>query len=482
MWNKLKDKFIQTKNWILDKWHKLKEWFLKYWKKITSIAIIGTAIAAGGLIEQNLNRNEISIEKINEKYNSAQQIKEKYTLDRAVLIRDIIKNSELDRYKGEPKDRIKITIGDNSKEEFVPKIKLERWDEVNFSITPKDLDKVDTKDKTLSFDGDKINFTTPKMNFSMYDVPVTANDEGSYKFIWYLNEPPATNKVEFDIETSGLDFFYQPALNAENTDPNLTCTETQCKDADGNVVAERPQNVVGSYVAYHSGNPINYNGGKEYKTGQAFFIYRPHIIDAEGKETWGILHIENGIYQVEIPQDFLDTCRYPIKSNDTFGYTTAGGSFTFTAANRAFISKGSPTSSGTVSKISIYAARNTADTNFKGVIWLVSDKTIITNGVAGTVTITGAASWLDVNYGTNPDVVSGTNYYVGGVSDVSGGYLLYNTGVSGDGGISESNSYATPISLGTIGVNDRRHSIYATYTASGGGAAAEPEFYYQIIE
>jgi len=467
-----------NKNIIADTWYYAKD---KIKKTLIILGLITIVFAA-----DDLTKNEVSLEKIQQKYEQAIELKDKYQLDGTSLIRKDIKNLELDAYKNEPKDEIKITIGDKDKTEFVPDIELKRWNEISFKIKP-NLEGVATKDKDLTFEGEKIKFDTPKISFEMYEY---TEGEGGYKFIWYLNEKPATNKVEFQIETSGLNFFRQPSLTeeyqngySEEFQKEIVVSETQVKDLEGNVLVERPENVVGSYAVYHqTKGGMNDINGKEYKTGQAFMIYRPHIIDAEGKETWGNLHIENGIYSVEIPQDFLDTCRYPIKSNDTFGYTTAGGSFTFTAANRAFISKGSPTSSGTVSKISIYAARNTADTNFKGVIWLVSDKTIITNGVAGTVTITGAASWLDVNYGTNPDVVSGTNYYVGGVSDVSGGYLLYNTGVSGDGGISESNSYATPISLGTIGVNDRRHSIYATYTASGGGAAAEPEFYYQIIE
>src|SRR4030042_1498594 len=171
------------------------------------------------------------------------------------------------------------------------------------------LSGVASKDKLLSFEGEKVKFNTPKISFEMYDVPSTANDEGSYKYFLYLNEPPATNKIEFDIETSGLDFFYQPELTQQEID-------------DGCI---RPPEIVGSYAVYHqTKGGMNDSAGKEYKVGKAFHIYRPHIIDAEGTETWGNLHIENGIYSVEIPQDFLDTAVYPIKSNDTFGYTTVG--------------------------------------------------------------------------------------------------------------------------------------------------------------
>jgi len=53
-------------------------------------------------------------------------------------------------------------------------------------------------------------------------------------------------------------------------------------------------------------NPgTNWVGGKEYKAGKFGHIYRPHLYDSNGLEAWGDLHIENGIYSVEIPQEFF---------------------------------------------------------------------------------------------------------------------------------------------------------------------------------
>src|SRR4030042_761694 len=298
-------------------------WIKKQAKKLLIIlGIISIVYAA-----DDLTTNEISPEEVAIKFEQS-QIKQNYTLDGVKLERKIIKNAELDKYKNEPKDEIKIEIGSNepvavkgllggatgaTTSEFTPSIKLTRWNEVNFKITPIGLDKVATKDKTLSFEGEKIKFGTPKMSFEMYE---TAEEDG-YKYIWYLNEKPATNKVEFQIETSGLDFFYQPELTPEEI-------------AEG---AFRPENVVGSYAVYHQtkGGMVD-AWGKDYKVGKAFHIYRPKIIDAEGKETLGILKIENGIYSVEIPQDFLDKAVYPIKSNDEFGYhpVTPGSSISGT--------------------------------------------------------------------------------------------------------------------------------------------------------
>ena len=257
-----------------------------------------TALLVGGFYFGGVD--EISQAKLTEKYALATEIKAKYSLDGTSLIKTDIKNPELDAYKNEPKDEIKITLGDKDALEFVPNIELKRWSEVSFKIKPKGLESA--KDKDLKFEGDKVKFDTPKISYEMYDF---TEGEGGYKYIWYLNEAPTTNKIEFDIETSGLDFFYQPELTPEEI-------------AQG---AFRPENVVGSYAVYHqTKGGMNDSAGKDYKTGQAFMIYRPHIIDANGAETWGILNIKDGIYSVEIPQDFLDKAVFPIKSNDTFNW------------------------------------------------------------------------------------------------------------------------------------------------------------------
>jgi hypothetical protein len=260
---------------------------------------------------------------VSAKYN-ASEIKDKYQLDGVALERKEIKNAELDKYKGEPKDEVEVILGDKQIDgmlgadaEFEPNIELKRWNEVSFKIKPKGIDKVGSKDKNLSFEKDKIKFSTPKMNFEMYNI------EDGYKYIWFLNEKPKSNIVEFDIETAGLDFFYQPPLTqeykngySEEFKKEITVTETQVKDLDGNVLAEKPENVVGSYAVYHSTkggmNDIN---GKDYKVGKAFHLFRPRLCDTNNNCIWGDLFIDisRGIYQITIDLDFLNTAKYPIK-------------------------------------------------------------------------------------------------------------------------------------------------------------------------
>jgi len=425
-----------------------------------------TALLVGGFYLGGVD--EISKTKLTEKYALATEIKAKYSLDGTSLIKTEIKNPELDKYENEPKDEIKITLGDKDALEFTPKIKLERWSEVSFSLKPKGLELV--ADKDLKFEGDKIKFDTPKISFEMYDVPATETDEGSFKYIWYLNEPPATNRVEFDIEASGLDFFYQPPMTEEHLEEGQTADETHIYDSEGNVVAYRPENVVGSYAVYHqTKGGMNDEAGKEYKTGQAFFIYRPHIIDANGAETWGILHIENGIYSVEIPQDFLDTAVYPIKSNDTFGYTTAGGSYEFTSADRLYGSLFTPGGTGTITGISTYGTSFSETANFKGAVVLESTLNFITNGISNAAgQLYNTYQWIQATFGTNPSISTSTGYDLSFLSSTSNLVIMYNSGSANQGLYDSSNSYTTPTNPTDGSRNTKKYSIYATYTAAAG--------------
>jgi len=362
--------------------------------------------------------------------------------------------------KGTPKDLITTEVGDTKQAEFFPQVKLCRWgdsendNEVNFSVR---LIDTEYEKATVTTEGDKIVWDKDNVKIEMYDF---AEGDGGYKFVWYLKEKPLTNRVEFSIQSKNLDFFYQPELTQQEID-------------DG---AFRPPEIIGSYAVYHqTKGGMNDSAGKEYKTGQAFMIYRPHIIDASGAETWGNLHIENGIYSVEIPQDFLDNAVYPIKSNDTFGYTTIGSSSVTSADdNSSWFAKGTPAGgNGTVSKISTYvkSAFSTSPI-IKGVIWLVSDSSIISGGIGGTFNVTSVAGWRDTTYSSPPSVVNGTAYYVGVVNNTYYTVRYYNTGSSGDGGNEGAggNNYTTPEAIGTINNPTRLYSTYATYTASGGSA------------
>src|SRR3990167_11274648 len=131
--------------------------------------------------------------------------------------------------KDSPKDRIEVEIGDSKQPDFKPQVKLMRWDnEVNFSVRFID-NSVDIE--TVKTETDKIIWEKGNYKIEFQDILPTDTDEGSHKYIWYLKQKPLTNKVEFTIQSKGLDFFYKPELTAEEI-------------AEGTF---RPENVVGSY-------------------------------------------------------------------------------------------------------------------------------------------------------------------------------------------------------------------------------------------
>jgi len=208
-----------------------------------------------------------------------------------------------------PKDFLEVEIGDAKQERFFPQMKVKRWqNECNFSIR---LQEAETGKESVKREGEKIIWNKGNLELDFYEI------EDAFKFDYIIKKKPATNKLTFTLQSKDVKFYYQPELTQKEKDEG----------------AVRPENVVGSYAVYsETKGGMNRADGKEYKCGKVGHIYRPKLIDAEGKETWGNLHIENGIYSVEIPQDFLDKAVYPIKSNDTFGYTTAGGTGTSIAS------------------------------------------------------------------------------------------------------------------------------------------------------
>ena len=270
--------------------------------------------------------SDVSVAKLQEKYNASPEVRGKYTLDGASLVRNKIVNPEKDKYKNEPKDEIKVRIGNKSDllgadAEFVPSIELTRWNEVSFKIEPITGQLGAIKNKQLSFEGEKIIYED---NQRKYEMSETTEEEGGYKMGWYLKEKPATNKVEFSLTAKGLDFFYQPPLTeeyqngySEEFKKEIVVSETQVKDLEGNVLVERPVEVVGSYAIFHKskGGLVDSNG-KSYGTGKFGHIYRPRICDVINSCVWGELFIDAnaGIYRITISQSWLDTAKYPIKS------------------------------------------------------------------------------------------------------------------------------------------------------------------------
>jgi hypothetical protein len=229
----------------------------------------------------------------------------------------------------------------------------------------------------------------------------------------------------------------------------------------------RPENVVGSYVVYASENKINWVGGKEYKCGQVGFIYRPRIIDSAGTEVWGDLHIENGILSVIIPQEFLDKAVYPVRhaAGLTFGYTTDGGSDVEITVNTLSATKGTPSSSGTISSYTV---------RIKSAVYAYFRLGLIeTSGFTILDVVEGTYAFPDYNnrgIDTSESVTADTNYYIFVIPNKTA-QIAYTSANSGDGIYDSSNSYSTPTNPTDYSNTTRKNTLYATYTAAASGPA-----------
>lgn len=399
-----------------------------------------------GIIPRFSYERIVNIISLKNKVNSAEAIKKKYQVDGVSLV-----------LPAENENEVRVAIGEKNGKNFEPVLNLEKWDgEASIKLRSNFFESegntaVDMKD-------DKIEFDMSKSNFQLYELESSEElPNGGYEFEITLKEKPETNKVEFRLDTKGLDFFYQSELSKEEKE-------------EGRV---RPENVIGSYAVYYEGGikgDYSQSGGKDYKAGKFGHIFRPKIYDSVGKWVWGDLKIDEGagVLSVAIPQEFLDNAVYPVKhaAGLTFGNTNIGGS-TYDGAINSDIDAyvGTPVSSGTVDSIHIYSRRITAGTtNWKGLV-IQGDgiETILTNGItpAGVMNSTTAQWWVNT-YSTKPSVNAGMEYYIGWIGD--GDVRFYYDDGGNDNLIDTSNNYTTPTDPTDATYDAYILSYYATYS------------------
>lgn len=368
-----------------------------------------------------------------------------------------INNTYIGIPKDDPQDRLQVEVGDSKQPEFYPQVKIMRWDnEVNasFRLTS------DLTNASFAKDGEKVNWEQGETEAHFYNLPIDEkHPEGGYEFEVVLKSKPKTNRVEMSLQTKGLEFFYQPALTQEEIDQG----------------ASRPENVVGSYAVYYKDCPANYVDGKLYRVGKAFHIFRPRIEDAVGNWTWGELNIDEarGTLTVTIPQKFLDEAVYPVRhaAGLTFGYTGQGAAGTYGTQDiyRAAKATGA---AGTANSISAYIRADfyqAGTSNVKFALYKVSDGTII--GYTTEASYTGETfdGKQTLNFVVEP-TISAIDYWIcSWGNDVMGPVAMYYDTVEDEGSATSHNyseSWTSPATF--ITYDDKRYSIYCTYTAGGG--------------
>lgn len=296
---------------------------------------------------------------------------------------------------------------------------------------------------------------------SMEAVPIDATstmEDGGMEININLNSKPATNVFTFQLSNwQNLDFFYQPALTAQEIKEGAT----------------RPDNVVGSYAVYYKNHSNHITGQTNYATGKAYHIFRPLVTDKNGATVWASMSYANGILTVTVPQSFLDSAVYPVKVDPTFGYTTQGASdinltnssFTTTFADRA------DAISGTLTSVSAYIKASGANCVVNGCLVALSVYSHNSGTSKPNARIVGSSSFAvgGTSYTLQTQSLStslsNTTYWAvaEGAND---GFTVHEL-LAYDVGTNTPNYGASNESdIGTWALDSNNYSVYATYTST----------------
>ena len=374
-----------------------------------------------------------------------------------------------------------VEIGDKDSIDFKPKAKVKRWGgECSLTI------ELPTNEKVLPvIEGEKVKWKGKDTDIEMFSKEADdGNEQGSFEYDIVLREKPKSNIQTLNFNSDNLKFYYQPPLTqefkagwSEEFQCEIEVNETTVTNkATGDVLVHRPKKVVGSYVAYHATktnmHPSQVEADK-YKTGQAFFWYRPLIWDSSvpRKECWGELYIDkvNGIRTVTIPQDFLDSAVYPATIDDEFGYHTKGSTLNY-INSYMYGSLFPSTADGTPTAMGIYIENTTSAKNI-GLAIYEADFDLM-DYVKPVAIASTYDDWKEASLvGGTSSIVNGNSYWlVVSRSDIDHATIWTRYTASSIPRAYDVLAYAdfpedpwTPTESGT-----RTFSIYCTYTPSGG--------------
>lgn len=361
--------------------------------------------------------------------------------------------------KADARDRIAVEVGDSKQAEFLPQVKVQRWDnEVNLSVRLKH----DEAAPTVRRVGEEVRWRGDRKGVDFYEItPNAEHPEGGTEVDVLLYERPANDRVEFTLNTKGLRFAYQPPLTAEEIERGM----------------RRSERIVGSWAVYAAESKTNFVGGKLYRSGKVGHIYNSLMIDAEGKTARTNPQIVDngdgtGTLTVNLDKDFLDSAVYPIRhaAGLTFGYTSAGASDIAMYQNRVVYAGATPASGGLAVDFNAYGYNEVGvskDTKFA--LWKASDDQLVANSILTKTINSDTPQWWVGTYGTQP-VLTAQQYALGTISNDTTNFnrWMYDSVVS-TGGQHLFNNYTTPTALGGFSLDqDYKMSYYVTYTPVGG--------------
>lgn len=375
---------------------------------------------------------------------------------------------------GDVCNHVNIVIGDESiSNTFRSHVKMQMWGEDIITLQNEEMNG-DTV-----FDG-----TSIKLDGQYYGEEwVMDGDLLRWKRVMYSKSAPNTYYFALGSDWQNFDYYIQDEpwighnIVTATTDGVFHRAGDEIQiwiNPDDGETHWRPKTTYGSIAVYHKSKVHN-----QYGIGKAFHILMPVLTDATGKKTYAdSLEIINGYLVVSLPKQFLNTATYPITINDTFGETGVGvtsGGFNKNQT-RAFGGPWSPTNNGTVDDIQMYATPGANDEEYT--VGMYPNSGGSPNGQSPnvestplTIATTDGAGWFTFTCGSEA-ISSSSSYFMAAAHgvynsninlayDTSGGYLDYDIDTYVSGNISDPHASSY--------LNAWLFSIYANYTASGGG-------------
>lgn len=281
-------------------------------------------------------------------------------------------------------------------------------------------------------------------------------EDGGLELEFVLSAKPNSDSINIPFSKENITLFYQPPLTEEFKQEDCEIwTETYVKTKKDEE-CWRPENVVGSYAVYHSSKRDG-----QYNTGKICHIFRPKLTDADGKTAWAEFNRDaekTGQLTIMLPQAFLDSAKYPIVVDPTFGYTTKGATKDDMGTERIRACRFQLTEAGTVTQISAYLLKNSAGNVYTAIY---DDNAGAPNNLKVQSAAVNVADWAWYDFTVNVALSAG--YYW--LCDRSPSlYWKSDTGVTNQEAYKLSGGFPDP--FGTPdGYNAAKNSIYATYTS-----------------
>ena len=317
-----------------------------------------------------------------------------------------------------------------------PEVVLSKWDgqaslAVSYAHAGTEAKQITDKGQSM------VEWKGDGQSLQAYPLKPTVDmEDGGLEIQVKLDQKPQNNRFNFAISgAENMDFLYQDSLANEfakhsgTVDPRaVSCTDTECVDANNKVLSSRPENVIGSYAVYSKVLKNHADGETNFGSGKLFQIYRPKAIDAKGHEQWAELSYDNnGTLAVTVPQDFLDTANYPVVVDPTYGYTALGASEDNTdSCILNYIGGAYTGSTGSVITTGHWYGRSSVtpstQTIYLGVYAGINNGDALLGSINGSAALTGTKTQYTIGGSGSFSLTNGTTYGIAAASDLGNGW------------------------------------------------------------